>query len=105
MNRARWDVTFKPAGAGLDEVAYIVALLEDVIYTLADGRLHRAAWRLADAGGRLRRVLESPEYQALLAQIDAAARRRGGATYAETGLMGLDTPSGLGCLLPRIPDA
>lgn len=99
LDRDRPDVTAKSAGETREEIQYIIAMLEDAIYTLPD-RPHRAGWRLADAGGRLRRVLENPAYRDELARL--YAKPDGTPGYAE-GLAGVDFPSGLGCVLPTIP--
>jgi hypothetical protein len=98
-DRVRADVIFKSAGNELDELDYIARLLEDVLYTIRD-RPWRAAWRLADAGGRLRRVLESGDPSRCgpshpNTSLDDTGRQR---------IAGLQFESGLGCVLPRIPD-
>jgi hypothetical protein len=104
LDRPRADVIRKPAGEGLEELEYLARLLEDALWTLAD-RPWRAAWRLADAGGRLRRVLEAggPERCGPAGQ-DATGRPWVDSRTGRPHVVGLDVPSGLGCVLPRIPD-
>jgi hypothetical protein len=62
-----------------DSPDLIAGLLETAARLVRNGELDRAAWRLADAGGRLRIALEEQELSA----------------------SGLDHPTGLGCKLPR----
>ena len=57
----------------------IIHLLEEVKTSLEEGRLNRCAWRLADAGLRLRFALE----------MDGAS-----------GVCGFDSYTGLGAMLP-----
>lgn len=61
---------------------HISGLLATATDLVRDGDLERAAWRVADAGLRLRWLLEQ------------AGRK---------GVCGLDEPTGLRCELPRSP--
>ena len=66
-----------------DSPGMIASLLETAARLVRNGELDRAAWRVADAGGRLREALEEDEQSAC----------------------GLDRRTGLGCELPRRPAA